>query len=249
MLAPRKPKISRGDARPPSDMTHRIIWHELHTPDIDAAKADYGDLMGWRFQTEQAADFAWGDGPGAYHLIEAGGAIHGGMAALEDGDAHWLAYVRVDDVEAALAKAQALGATVARPAFETPGVGVNAVIADPGGARIGLSAPSYSFPPPAGVFLRDHLLTDDLGAAASFYRDLFGWTLPATGALGASRPEAVDGPALWVPVLAAPDGGLARAARLVAARADRVRARLDGYVLLADARGAVFGLETPASSS
>ena len=219
-----------------------VIWHELHTPDIDGAKAYYGGLMGWRFQTEHAASFAWGEGAGAYHLIEAGGGVHGGMAALEGGGAHWLYYVRVDDVEAVLEKARDLGATIERPAFEVPGVGGNAVIADPGGARIGLSAPSYVAPPPAGVFLRDHLLTVDLEGAASFYGELCGWTLTVEGASGASLKEATDGPSLWAPVLAVPDGEEALAHIL-----EGVIGRVHGCTLIAGPEGAVVGVETGAA--
>ena len=230
-----------------------VIWRELHTTDIDAAKAYYAALLGWRFQAEQATRFAWGDGAGVYHLIEAGGEIHGGMAPLGGGGAHWLAYVQVQDVEAALDEAEKLGATVIRAAFDVPGVGVNAVIADPGGARIGLSAPSYDYPYPAGVFLRDHLFTDDPARAASFYKDLFGWTLPAggaaEGALGVSARPADCDASFWAPVLAVPNvnTALARATALGGVGRSRTGAPYeDRFALTADPQGAVFGLEARA---
>ena len=234
-----------------------VIWRELHTIDIDAAKAYYAGLLGWRFQAEQATRFAWGDGAGVYHLIEAGGEIHGGMAPLGGGGAHWLCYVQVQDVEAALDEAEKLGATVIRAAFDVPGVGVNAVIADPGGARIGLSAPSYDYPYPAGVFLRDHLFTDDPARAASFYKDLFGWALPVEGAVEGSGEGSAEGafgvsarPAdcatpFWAPVLAVSnvDTALARAAALGGVVRSRTGAPYeDRFALTADPQSAVFGL-------
>ena len=230
-----------------------VIWRELHTTDIDAAKAYYAALLGWRFQAEQATRFAWGDGAGVYHLIEAGGEIHGGMAPLGGGGAHWLSYVQVQDVEAALNEAEKLGATVIRAAFDVPGVGVNAVIADSGGARIGLSAPSYDYPYPVGVFLRDHLFTDDPARAASFYKDLFGWSLSADGstqgALGVSARPADCATPFWAPVLAVPnvDRALAQAADLGSVGRSRTGAPHEGQVALtADPQGAVFGLEARA---
>lgn len=219
---------------------HPVIWRELHTTDIDGAKTYYGRLLGWRFQTEKAARFVWGEGAGAYHLIESGGEIHGGMALLGGGGAHWLSYVRVADVDAALDRAEALGGTVIRGRFDVPGVGVNAVIADPRGARIGIAAPSYAYPYPAGVFLRDHLFTDDPAGAAAFYNDLFGWTLSEKAALGVSAREG-GGASAWTPVLAVSrlDAALARAAEL-----GGVIQRVDGLALAVDPQGAVAVLET-----
>lgn len=223
-----------------------VIWRELHTPDIEAAKAYYAGLLGWRYQAEQATRFAWGDGAGVYHLIEAGGEIHGGMAPLSGGAAHWLSYVQVQDVEAALSKAEKLGAAIVRAAFDVPGVGVNAVIADPGGARIGLSAPSYDYPYPAGVFRRDHLFTHDADGAALFYKDLFGWTLSAGGALGVSGRPADFSTSFWAPVLAVSNVGtvLAHATELGGfIRSGGDESDKDKFTLTADPQGAVFGLE------
>ena len=222
---------------------HAVIWRELHTTDIETAKAYYAGLLGWRFRAEQATRFAWGDGAGVYHLIEAGEEIHGGMAPMGEGDACWLSYVQVPDVETALVRAEGLGATIVRAAFDVPGVGVNA---DPGGARIGLSAPSYDYPYPAGVFVRDHLFTDDPAGAASFYKDLFGWTLSGQGAFGASRRAADCDASFWTPVLAVSnvDAALARATELGGVGQSRMGApHKDQFALTADPQGAVFGLE------
>jgi len=50
----------------------------------------------------------------------------------------WLTYVDVDDVKAATAKAQSLGATVMRDVTEVPGMGWFTIIVDPTGAALGL---------------------------------------------------------------------------------------------------------------
>jgi predicted enzyme related to lactoylglutathione lyase len=53
-----------------------------------------------------------------------------------------MAYVTVDDVDAAAAKVKSLGGTVLQEPFDLEGVGRICMIADPGGARLGLITPS-----------------------------------------------------------------------------------------------------------
>lgn len=219
--------------------THSIIWRELHANKVEQPKQFYQQLLGWRFKVEKAMNFAWGEGAGEYFLIEASGEIHGGFAQVGDAGAYWLSYVQVDDVEAAVRHAEKLGATIVKAPFDVPGVGVNAVIADPVGALIGVSAPSYSSPPPAGVFVCDHLLTDDHVGAKSFYKELFGWAFSEGESVSISD-QALDGASsLWAPVLAVShlDDTIASASDL-----GSVIQRLDGYALVVEPSGAVFGL-------
>jgi predicted enzyme related to lactoylglutathione lyase len=49
-----------------------------------------------------------------------------------------MAYVLVDDLKAATAKAKSLGATVMKDATEVPGAGSFSIITDPTGAVLGL---------------------------------------------------------------------------------------------------------------
>jgi hypothetical protein len=53
----------------------------------------------------------------------------------------WLAYVNVDNVAAATAKAKSLGATVLREVTEVPNAGSFSIIVDPTGAMLGLWQP------------------------------------------------------------------------------------------------------------
>jgi predicted enzyme related to lactoylglutathione lyase len=50
----------------------------------------------------------------------------------------WLAYVLVDDIEAATSKVASLGGTVAKGVTEVPGMGWFSIIIDPTGAALGL---------------------------------------------------------------------------------------------------------------
>jgi uncharacterized protein len=106
-------------------------WSELMTPDPAAATAFYGALLGWKIDTMEM-----GNGP--YHVVKAGDAAVGGIMKTPADAAgmppSWGVYMTVDDVEAAVAKAQALGGKVVAPVMAVPHVGRMAVLADPQGA-------------------------------------------------------------------------------------------------------------------
>ena len=55
---------------------------------------------------------------------------------------HWMAYIGVDDVDAAAARVAGAGGTVLQDCFDVPNVGRIAIVQDPGGAVIGLMTPS-----------------------------------------------------------------------------------------------------------
>jgi predicted enzyme related to lactoylglutathione lyase len=54
----------------------------------------------------------------------------------------WMSYIAVDDVDARVKKAQALGAKLMKPVFDAPGVGRIAVLTEPGGAGVGWMTPA-----------------------------------------------------------------------------------------------------------
>jgi predicted enzyme related to lactoylglutathione lyase len=73
-------------------------------------------------------------------LIRVGEGTGGGMMKhpMPGAPSMWLAYVNVDDVKAAAAKAKTLGATVVRDVTDVMGEGSFAIISDPTGAMLGL---------------------------------------------------------------------------------------------------------------
>lgn len=112
-------------------------WNELMTTDIEAAKAFYSALFGWRTQDIKC------DGK-AYT-----------MAAIDDQDVAgimaipreavgmppcWGAYVTVADVDALLPRAKKLGGKVIVPPQNIPDIGRFAVIQDPQGAMLSVIA-------------------------------------------------------------------------------------------------------------
>ncbi len=75
-----------------------------------------------------------------YTEIRAGGGPEAGLMGLTPHDAapQWVTYVAVPDVDAAAARAVALGAKVRMPRTEIPGTGWFAWLDDPTGARFAL---------------------------------------------------------------------------------------------------------------
>src|SRR5205814_148660 len=59
--------------------------------------------------------------------------------------AHWLAYVEVENVDAAAKKAGGMGAKILMPPMDIPTVGRIAVFQDPQGAALGWRPPSWDF--------------------------------------------------------------------------------------------------------
>ncbi len=108
-----------------------VCWVELATRDIARAEAFYAGLFGWTLQDQPKA-------PTACRLFSNADGALGGLLQMtaEWGElpAHWSIYLQVEDVDAIVAKAQALGGTLCFPAFDAPGVGRLARIDDPSGA-------------------------------------------------------------------------------------------------------------------
>ncbi len=126
-----------------SDFHGRVIWNELNTRDVEAAKAYYGAVCGWSFETSPIPG-----GEGDYTSAKLGDDMVAGvfditgMPGLDEVPAHWMTYFGVNDVDESVAASTAAGGSVIRPAFDVPGVGKFAIIVDATGAAIGLMQPS-----------------------------------------------------------------------------------------------------------
>jgi len=113
-------------------MAHPVIHAEIRSADPDATRAFFADLFGWSY-----SDGAY---PG-YTFVDTGAeqALPTAISPLQgDGD-DVLFFVSVDDVDAALEKAQALGGSIVQPRQEVPGVSFG-VLADAQGHRVGVAS-------------------------------------------------------------------------------------------------------------
>ncbi|CAL9363577.1 VOC family protein [Streptomyces sp. enrichment culture] len=116
-----------------------LCWAELHTPDVARAAAFFHRVLGWE---TTGVTFPGG----VYTSVNPAGTgedgTFGGLVPLADDpeDArsgarpHWLPYFGVDDPDAVVAEAAALGGSVRMPATSIPGVGRLARLEDPYGA-------------------------------------------------------------------------------------------------------------------
>jgi uncharacterized protein len=118
-------------------MPNPFVHVELATTDLAKARAFYQNLFDWKLE-----DVPMGDGE-TYTLVQVGEngyGVGGGMikAPMPGLPSNWMAYVSVDDLEAATEKAKSLGAAVIRDITPVPGVGAFSIISDPTGAVLGL---------------------------------------------------------------------------------------------------------------
>lgn len=154
------------------------VWYELMTTDIEAARRFYTEVVGWK---TKAWDEAPADSP--YSMWLAGEKMVGGLMKLpaeaKGAPPHWLAYTKVDDVDAASRQAEKLGGKVLHAPFDVPKIGRMAVLADPQGATFAVFKGEGEMPmsPPTGTgeFSWSELNTTDWEAAWKFYGELFGW--------------------------------------------------------------------------
>ncbi len=117
-----------------------FLWDELITDDVESAKLFYCDLFGWRFHDLDVT------GTGRYAVLksidntDAVGVTNQSFSTV--GFAVWMPYLATDDVDAAIANAKALGASVCEEATYMPSGERKAILAAPTGAVFGLLAAS-----------------------------------------------------------------------------------------------------------
>lgn len=117
-----------------------FYWNELLCADVDAAKAFYGETLGWSFSAMPMQK-------GNYWIASVRSSPVAGIldiATTELPDTtppHWMGYIAVDDVDGRITKVERAGGKVLRPVFAVPGVGRIAMIEDSAGAVIGWMTP------------------------------------------------------------------------------------------------------------
>ena len=122
-------------------MNGKVFWSELMTRDYEAAKAYFADVLGWTYEDMEGMN-------GRYTIAKlddqpvAGIGDSNAMNLPEEIPSHWMTYIAVDDIEAAVEKTSAAGGTVKNRPFDVPGFGKIAIVADPSGAVFGLTQPS-----------------------------------------------------------------------------------------------------------
>jgi predicted enzyme related to lactoylglutathione lyase len=119
-----------------------FVWHELNVPDAEKALEFYTKMFGFTSIAKDMGEM------GTYHILQKEGvAIAGVMSTAhipKDVPPHWAIYIAVEDVDAKIQEAVALGSTLVVPAMDVPSVGRMALISDPQGAHFWFFSPSPS---------------------------------------------------------------------------------------------------------
>jgi predicted enzyme related to lactoylglutathione lyase len=118
-------------------MPQPVAFFEVISPEAERAQRFYADLFDWKVEADPAM--------GGYALVDTGAGVDGvggGIGAPNSpGEAGVKIYVRVDDLEVYLAKAETLGGRRLLGPTPLPGdFGTIAVFADPDGNPVGLWA-------------------------------------------------------------------------------------------------------------
>lgn len=157
----------------------KIVWNDLITDDLEAARAFYGALFGWKFED---ADRRHGH---RYLIASANNVYVGGILEVSErtdgkSQSRWLPYTSVEDVDAAVQRVQSSGGQVA-VAPTNVDLGRVAAVLDPEGAVIGLARSRVGDPADAstaaaiGRIVWTELLANDPQAAAKFYASVVGY--------------------------------------------------------------------------
>ncbi|MGF1468239.1 MAG: VOC family protein [Sandaracinaceae bacterium] len=137
VIAPFAPQNDVGGDGP-TDRPGQIGWHELNATDYEAAWSFYQELFAWT----HAQSMEMPDG-GVYWMFQRAGVdgSTGGMssAAAQHGvPAHWLFYINVDDLDAAMERVKTNGGEVLAGPIDIPGDGRIAHCTDPQKAMFAL---------------------------------------------------------------------------------------------------------------
>ena len=244
-------------------------WMDLSTTDPEGAAAFYTAVFGWGRR-----DVPVDDQGNVYTMFLVGDKRVAAQSAMDPEQqahgipSHWNTYVNVASADDAAARAEASGGTVLVAPFDVLDEGRMAVIQDPAGGILAVWEPGKTagadLVQEAGALAWNELMTDDTGAAASFYGDVFGWQ-PETRVMSqgqeytsfklgdayvagmmAKTADMGDVPSAWMAYYAVDD---------VDAAADRAREAGGGIVaepfdvpevgriaIIADPLGAVLGI-------
>jgi uncharacterized protein len=155
----------------------KVIWADLVTPDIAAAKHFYGELFGWTFN-----DVHTGASDYSVALLNGnpvGGMFQRGMRPGEQRQPAWLTFISVPDVAAAGRNIVAHGGKMLAPIRSYPERGRQAVFADPQGAVFAVLQSSSGDPEDVlaapGEWIWSSVLARDPDTDAAFYQNVFGY--------------------------------------------------------------------------
>jgi predicted enzyme related to lactoylglutathione lyase len=155
----------------------KVIWADLATPDLAAAKAFYSGLFGWTFR-----DIHFGKAEYAVASLDGrpvGGLVQRAAPSAELRQPAWLTFIAVRDVDAVKKTALEHGAMLVAEPRSYARRGRQAIFSDPEGAKFAILASSSGDPSDTlagpGDWIWSSLLVRDADKEAAFYQTLFGY--------------------------------------------------------------------------
>jgi predicted enzyme related to lactoylglutathione lyase len=183
--APAEPAPAPAAAEPapppappaPTYVHGKWVWYELRSKDVEKSKAFYGELLGWQIEPQEMNGMK-------FELIKAGGKDIGIISATEGkAKSHWVPFVSVPDVDAAVKTIEEQKGKVVTPASDIPDIGRFAIVSDPNGVEFavfkGAKGDEPDSPPAAGLFVWNEYLSKNKKqhtAALAFYPAALGYT-------------------------------------------------------------------------
>jgi predicted enzyme related to lactoylglutathione lyase len=127
------------------NQANTLVWNELQTRDVEAARKFYGDVFGWQYEVDDQG----------YVACYLDGRVHAGMIPMDEtwGEhipPNWAVYILVEDIQATVARVKELQGTVAVPPTPAGEMGEFAVIQDPQGAALTVMEFQGPADPPPG---------------------------------------------------------------------------------------------------
>ncbi|MEU6672325.1 VOC family protein [Streptomyces sp. NPDC046727] len=155
-------------------------WLDLGAPDVRAAAAFYGAVLGWDYESMGEGEDMEGG------MFRKDGKIVGGLGKLTEEGARsaWMIYYSVTDADATTQAVERAGGTVRVAPTDLDDWGRMAQYSDPLGGQFAIWQPGTN----KGVELVDQpgslcwteLYTSDARAAKEFYGDVLGWSFSDT---------------------------------------------------------------------
>jgi predicted enzyme related to lactoylglutathione lyase len=247
--------------------TGTFSWVDLATTDQEGAKAFYAGLFGWDYD-----DMPIGDGATYTMCRLDGKDVAAIAPQRDEErkqgvPSHWNSYFTVHDLDEGAPRASELNGNLMMPPFDVLDAGRMAVVADPTGAiflmwqpKNHIGAGLVNVP---GALTWNELGTTDVAAAKQFYADLFGWTYDdldmdgqgtysiirsgdrSGGGIRAQTPQEESIPPNWLAYFGAVsvEESAATANELGGnVLVPTMRVPAGAFAVVADPRGAVFGL-------
>lgn len=153
----------------------KLIFFELITPDLAAAKRFYANLFGWTFRDIHADGIEYAEA--SLNGRPVAGMVHKELAPGKQRQPIWLGFIAVRDVDGVEKTAVQHGGKILFEPHSIPDRGREAVLSDPQGAVFAILASSSGDPPDVlaapGEWIWSSLHATDADTDAAFYQSLF----------------------------------------------------------------------------